>query len=62
MVEIPVQINGRLRCVISVPMDIGEDDIRHAALVEPRVQEYLKGKQPVRVIIVPGKLVNLVMG
>jgi leucyl-tRNA synthetase len=57
--EIPVQISGRLRAVISVPIGISEEALRDAALADEKVKHFLAGKQVFKVIIVPGKLVNL---
>jgi leucyl-tRNA synthetase len=57
--EIPVQINGKLRAVISVPVDIAEETLRDTAMADEKVKHFLEGKQVFKVIIVPGKLVNL---
>jgi leucyl-tRNA synthetase len=59
--EIPVQVNGKLRGVISVPVDIAEEALRDAAMAHEKVKQFLDGKQVVKVIIVPGKLVNLLV-
>ncbi|HEY6293186.1 MAG TPA: leucine--tRNA ligase [Terriglobia bacterium] len=58
--EIPVQVNGKLRARIGVPASAGEDEIRLRALAEPKVREHLAGLHVVRIIIVPQKLVNIV--
>ena len=55
-----VQVNGRLRDRIEVPVDIGEDEARAAALDSRRVQPHIEGKEIAKVIYVPGKLVNIV--
>jgi leucyl-tRNA synthetase len=60
-IEIPVQINGKLRAVIRVAADAGNATIEAAALADEKVIEWLAGKVPVKIIIVPGKLVNLVV-
>jgi leucyl-tRNA synthetase len=60
-IEIPVQINGKLRSVVRVAVDASNAEIESAALADPKVIEWLGGKTPVKVIIVPGKLVNLVV-
>jgi leucyl-tRNA synthetase len=57
--EIPVQVNGKLRAVIAVPADIAEEALRDAAMADEAVQRFLASKQVFKVIIVPGKLVNL---
>jgi leucyl-tRNA synthetase len=58
--EIPVQMNGKLRARIRVPASTPDDQLRALALAEPKVQEQLNGRQVVKVIVVPGKLVNVV--
>ncbi len=58
--EIPVQVNGKLRDKFSVPAAATEEDLRKAALALPLVQKALEGKTPKKVIVVKGKLVNIV--
>jgi leucyl-tRNA synthetase len=60
-VEIPVQRNGKLVCVVKVPAGSDEATIRAAALAEPKVVARTEGKTVAKVIVVPGKLVNLVV-
>ena len=60
-IEIPVQIKGKLRAKIQVPADISAEDLKQAALADPRIQELLEGKQIVKEIVVPGRLVNFVV-
>jgi leucyl-tRNA synthetase len=60
-IEIPVQINGKLRGRIVVPADAPEDVIHERALAEARIKATLNGKQIVKVIVVPNKLVNIVV-
>jgi leucyl-tRNA synthetase len=60
-VELVVQVKGKLRGRIRVPVDAAEETIQSAALAEPNVQRFV-GEHPVRkVIIVPGRLVNIVV-
>ena len=59
--EIPVQVNGKLVTVVRVPADAGSDAIQAAALAEEKVQSRTAGKTVAKVIVVPGKLVNLVV-
>ena len=61
MIEVPVQVCGKLRARVSVPADAGNADLEAAAKADPRVQEWLSGKQIVKVVVVPGRLVNLVV-
>jgi leucyl-tRNA synthetase len=60
-IEIPVQINGKLRAVITVPADATEEMLRNAACAHEKIQAATEGKQIAKAIIVPGKLVNLVV-
>ncbi len=59
--EIPVQVNGKLRAVIRVPVDIEQEALRDAAMNDEKVKAFIEGKQVIKVIIVPGKLVNLLV-
>jgi leucyl-tRNA synthetase len=59
--EIPVQINGKLRSRIGVPADAPEDFVVERALADEKVQSAIAGKQIVKKIFVPGKLVNIVV-
>ena len=60
-IEVPVQINGKVRSKISVAPDATKDSLLEAALADGRVQELLEGKSIVKQIVVPGRLVNLVV-
>jgi leucyl-tRNA synthetase len=60
-VEIPVQINGKLRARVTVPREAGSGDIESAARDEPRIQELLDSKAIVKVVVVPGRMVNFVI-
>jgi leucyl-tRNA synthetase len=59
--EIPVQVNGKLRGKIRVAVSVGEDEIRQRAQAEEKVAQLISGKQVVKIIIVPQKLVNIVV-
>ncbi|RMD92777.1 MAG: leucine--tRNA ligase, partial [Alphaproteobacteria bacterium] len=59
-VILPVQVNGKRRDEIRVPRDMGRDDIEKAALAAEGVQRVLAGKPPRKVIVVPGRIVNVV--
>jgi leucyl-tRNA synthetase len=59
-VELAVQVNGKVRGRVVVPRDSAEDAVRARALEEPRVAELLKGKEVVKVVVVPGRLVSVV--
>jgi leucyl-tRNA synthetase len=60
-VEIPVQILGKLRGKIVVPADATAETLEAAARAEPRVAELLAGKQIVKTVVVPGRMVNFVI-
>ena len=60
-IEIPVQINGKLATVITIAAGSDQATIQAAALEDARIKTRLDGKNVVKVIAVPGKLVNLVV-
>jgi leucyl-tRNA synthetase len=60
-VEIVIQINGRVRARIMVESGLSEDDLRERALSDPRVAPLIAGRQIVKVVVVPNKLVNIVL-
>ena len=57
-----VQVNGKLRDRITVPVSASEEEVRTAALAAERVRSFLEGKTIRKVISVPGKLINIVVG
>jgi leucyl-tRNA synthetase len=60
-ITLVIQVNGRVRDRILVPVGILEEDAKAVALESEAVQRYLEGKPPRKVIYVPGRLVNVVM-
>ena len=60
-IEIPVQVNGKLRGRVVVPADATEEAVLERALADEKVQAAIAGKQIVKKIYVPGKLVNIVV-
>jgi leucyl-tRNA synthetase len=60
-VEIPVQVNGKVRGRVTVPADAGDGDIEAAALQSPAIRPHLEGKQVVKVIVARGRLVSVVV-
>ncbi|MCV7190471.1 leucine--tRNA ligase [Mycolicibacterium thermoresistibile] len=60
-VEMPVQVNGKVRGHITVAVDADKATLEAAALADEKVQAFLAGATPKKVIVVPGKLVNLVV-
>ncbi|TMA22034.1 MAG: hypothetical protein E6J87_26850 [Deltaproteobacteria bacterium] len=59
-IRLAVQVNGKRRDEIEVPADADEQEIRSAALASEHVQRHLDGRPPKKVIVVPGRLVNVV--
>jgi leucyl-tRNA synthetase len=60
-IRLPVQVNGKRRDEIEVPADADEAAIRASALASPRVQKFTEGREPRKVIVVPGRMVNVVV-
>ena len=59
-IVLPVQVNGKRRAELSVAVDASKSDIEAMALADPQVQKYLAGQAPKKVIVVPGRIVNVV--
>lgn len=59
-VEYPIQVNGKVRSRITVPADATPDAIEAAALADAKIVDLLGGAAPRKVIVVPGKMVNIV--
>jgi leucyl-tRNA synthetase len=60
MFELVIQVNGKVRDRLEVPVDITEEEAREKALALASVQRHLGGREPKKVIYVPGRLVNVV--
>ncbi len=60
-VLIVVQVNGKVRSRITLPADSAEADVQAAALADARVKEFMGGKPPRKVVVVPNKLVSVVV-
>jgi len=61
-IELPVQVNGKVRDRVTVPADAPESEIVAAALALPNVVAHTEGKTVRKVVVVPGKLVSVVVG
>jgi leucyl-tRNA synthetase len=61
LVEMVVQVNGKLRAKISVAVDAGKDAVEAMALADENVQRFIDGKTIRKLIVVPGRLVNIVV-
>ncbi len=59
-VQIPVQVDGKLRGVVEVPSEAGLEEVREAALSSARIQAHLDGKQIEKLVFVSGKVLNIV--
>jgi leucyl-tRNA synthetase len=60
-IEVPVQVNGKVRAKINIAADANSAQLEGAAKADERVAEHLAGKQIVKVVVVPGRLVNIVV-
>jgi leucyl-tRNA synthetase len=59
-VELVVQVNGKVRARVTVPADAAEGHVKEAAFADENVQRHTEGKQVVKTVVVPGRLVNIV--
>src|SRR5690606_14808122 len=59
--EYPVMINGKMRAKLNLSLSLSVPEIEKEALADETVQKWLEGKAPKKIIIVPGKIVNLVV-
>ncbi|WP_297889994.1 class I tRNA ligase family protein [Sulfurihydrogenibium sp.] len=59
--EIPVQINGKTRATIKVPVSASEEEVVTVALSNPDIQKWTQGKQLVKTIFIQGKILNLIV-
>lgn len=58
--EYPISFNGKMRFKLELSLDMSKEDIEAAVLAHEKTQQYLEGRTPKKVIIVPGKIVNIV--
>ena len=56
----PISFNGKMRFTMELPMDLSKDEIEKAVMSNEKTQEQLAGRTPKKVIVVPGKIVNIV--
>ena len=61
-VTMVIQVNGKVRARVEVPRDVSEEAAREVALAQPEVRERLGGGEPRRVVAVPPRLVNVIVG
>ena len=60
-VTLVIQVNGKLRDKLSVPVDITEETARQLAFEQERIKGYIEGKSIAKIIYVPGRLLNIVL-
>ena len=60
-VTIVVQVNGKVRDRLLLPPGVDEEELRKTAVNRPAVQRHIHGKPVRRIVVVPGKLVNIVV-
>jgi leucyl-tRNA synthetase len=60
-IEIPIQINGRVRGRITASVNASNSELEQAALADPKIRRYLEGSSVRKVIVVPGKLISVVV-
>ena len=60
-VRIAVSVNGKVRDTFSVPRDIPEEELKSQALESENVRRHMEGKEPKRIVVVPGRIVNIVV-
>ncbi|RKN83189.1 leucine--tRNA ligase [Ulvibacterium marinum] len=58
--EYPISFNGKMRFTLELPLDMGKEDIEKSVMAHEKTQHQLQGRTPKKVIVVPGKIVNIV--
>ena len=58
--EYPISFNGKMRFTLELPLDMSKDEIESAVMAHEKTAHYLDGRTPKKVIVVPGKIVNIV--
>ncbi len=58
--EYPISFNGKMRFTLEMPLDLSKEDIEKTVMSHEKTQHYLEGRTPKKVIVVPGKIVNIV--
>jgi leucyl-tRNA synthetase len=60
-VEMPVQVNGKMRAKFAISVDASTEEVEKQALEKENVVKHLDGKTPRKVIVIPGRMVNIVV-
>ena len=58
--EYPISFNGKMRFTLELSLDLSKDEIESAVMAHEKTAHYLEGRTPKKVIVVPGKIVNIV--
>jgi len=58
--EYPISFNGKMRFTMNLPLDLSKEEIETAVMAHEKTQQQLQGREPKKVIVVPGKIVNIV--
>lgn len=58
--EYPISFNGKMRFTLELPLDLTKDEIESAVMSHAKTAQYLEGRTPKKIIVVPGKIVNIV--
>ena len=59
-VRYPVQFNGKVRFQLEVPAELGPKEVEAVVLADPRTSKQLDGREPRKIIVVPGRIINIV--
>ena len=62
VIDIPVQVNGKMRGKVTTPVDASESDVVAAAKADENVSRHLDGRSVRKVIYVPNRMLNLIVG
>jgi leucyl-tRNA synthetase len=57
----PVSFNGKMRFILELPVKISKEEIEKEVIKNEKTQKYLDGKNPKKIIVIPGKIVNIVV-
>ena len=58
----PVSFNGKVRFQLELPLDMSKEDIEKTVMADERTTEYIGNKQVRKMIVVPGRIINIVIG
>lgn len=58
--EYPISFNGKTRFTMELPLDMSKEEVEEAVMADEKTQKQLEGRTPKKVIVVPGKIVNIV--